>query len=234
MSDANKTRRELVLGLSSWGLSAVGLAALSGCDGARGWRQGLGGRGAPPPLDTGDTGLLDTAWSDTGVEEVSACEVTGNFAEGPFYKDGAPSRVDLRTAGELGTDLRMTLVVRSARDCSLLADAQVDLWHVMQTGLYDLDGADMHYRCNVQTGFDGRVEITTLRPISYYTETGKLMPSHFHLKVSAQGHKTVTTQLRFADDPDDDGQVPPELMLETTTASDGTQETTYVITLAAS
>jgi catechol 1,2-dioxygenase len=177
---------------------------------------------------------MDTSWGDTGLVEVSDCEVTADFAEGPFYQSGAPSRVDLRTAGELGTDLRMTLIVRSERDCRLIGDAQVDLWHVMQTGLYDLEGTDMHYRCNVQTGFDGRVEITTLKPISYYTETGKLMPSHFHIKVSAEGHDTVTTQLRFANDPDDDFQVPPELMLETTTASDGVLETTFVITLATS
>ena len=221
----NKTRRELMLGLS-----AVGIAALTGCDGARSWREGSEGRGAAPPIDTG---LLDTSWGDSGIEEVSDCELTRNFAEGPFYQDGAPARVDLRTAGELGTDLRMTLVVRSERGCRLVGDAQVDLWHVMQTGLYDLDGKDMHYRCNLQTGFDGQVEITTLRPISYYTETGKLMPSHFHLKVSADRHDTVTTQLRFANDPDDDGEVPDSLLLETTTGSDGVQQTTYVVTLAA-
>ena len=61
----NKTRRELMLGLS-----AVGIAALTGCDGARSWREGSEGRGAAPPIDTG---LLDTSWGDSGIEEVSDC-----------------------------------------------------------------------------------------------------------------------------------------------------------------
>lgn len=216
-------RRSLLFGLGALGL-------ITGCEGPRGWRGGAQGKGAAPPLDSGDTGL-GAEWADTAVEPVTTCEVTGAFAEGPFYQSGAPARVDLRTAGEVGTTLVLDFVVRGGRDCRLLSDAVVDLWHVMQTGLYDLEGTEMHYRCKVQTGFDGRVQITTLKPISYYTETGKLMPAHFHIKVSAAGHDTVTTQLRFANDPDDDGQVPAELLLTPSTASDGSQQADFVFTL---
>ncbi|MED5372950.1 MAG: hypothetical protein VX899_18160 [Myxococcota bacterium] len=205
-------------------LASLGAAALSGCaPGGRGEPSLLGLR-EPPPLDTG-------GWGDTALETPGSCSDTPAFAEGPYYRDDAPVRADLRTAGETGTVLRLQMEVRSARDCRLLPDAIVDFWHVMQTGVYDLETEDMHYRCRLRTGYDGRVEVTTLKPISYYTDTGKLMPAHFHMKVTADGHEALTTQLRFLNDPDDDGQLPTELMLNPSTAADGSLDASFTFVL---
>lgn len=179
---------------------------------------------AAPPSDAERAGLdTGTPWADTGVATPS-CWDTQDFAEGPYYLADAPQRADLRTAGEEGIILVLTGTVRSVGSCARLPDALVELWHCDQEGTYDLDTGTMHYRTAVRTGFDGTFRVTTLRPVSYIDAgSGNRMPQHFHLKIRAQGHDDLVTQLRFADDPDRDPTFPSVLELTPTQHGDGSE-----------
>lgn len=183
----------------------------------------------PPPAPP-DTGL---GWQDTAVSIPSTCGTTTDFYEGPYYRAGAPARYDLRTLGESGTVFTLSGAIRSSRDCQLLSDAIFDIWHVQQDGVYDMVTAELHYRARFRVGFEGRYEIITLKPIAYPVEDNRMMPSHFHVRINAEGHNELITQLRFNNDPYDDGSCPPELMMTPTVASDGSEAATFDFVLEA-
>ena len=226
MSD--RTRRDFL----ARGVAGLGALSLGGC--------------APTPtlLDPDDEGLLEdeawrpvpdtgAEWEDTAVSFPSSCGQTTDFAEGPYYRSGAPARVDLRTLGESGTAFTLSATVRSSRDCRLLSDAVVEIWHVKQDGVYDMTTSDMHYRTRFRVGFSGAFEITTLKPIAYPVEDNRMMPSHFHARINAEGHRELVTQLRFTNDPYDDGTCPPELMMSATVNSDGSEAASFDFVLEA-
>ncbi|GAB4389169.1 MAG: hypothetical protein Kow0025_12890 [Thermodesulfovibrionales bacterium] len=106
------------------------------------------------------------------------CEPTRPDMLGPFYKPGAPER------SRVGEGYVLRGVVRSARDCSTLAGARVELWLAGPEGSYD----DAH-RATVISDEAGAYRFESNFPPAYYGR-----PPHIHIKVSAPGHKTLTTQ----------------------------------------
>jgi protocatechuate 3,4-dioxygenase beta subunit len=169
---------------------------------------------------------LDTA------EEPSVCGVpTKDAAEGPYYRPDAPDREDMRTLGEAGTELVFEGTVRSDLDCSPLAGAVVELWHAKQTGVYDMDTTDMHYRTRVRVGFDGTFRVTTLIPPSYPVGD-KMMPRHLHFRINAPNHHELVTQLRWSGDVMTDGPFDPDLQMTPTIAADGSESVTWEFVLS--
>jgi protocatechuate 3,4-dioxygenase beta subunit len=204
-------------------VSGLGLLHTEDLDdtGFAGDSSGPGSRDGPPALED---------WEDTGVSPPSYCETTVEAGEGPYYLDESPAISDLTDSGESGTVITFTLTVRDAA-CTLLSGVEVDCWHVQQTSEYDMSGADGNYRCTLRTGMDGTVVIKTIRPIAYATGHVAWIPAHIHFKIRAPGHPELITQLRFVDDPYDDGGVPAEQLLSPTVTSDGSEEASYTFVL---
>ena len=225
--DSEHTRRLVLKGAAAMLTSACAPASLvSPIEGD--WTDsGLtdeansGTRSGAPPM---------TEWDDTGVTPPSYCETTAEAGEGPYFLSDAPSRTDLTDSGESGTIITLLLTFRNAA-CELLSGAVVDFWHAQQNEEYDMSGADGNYRCTLRTGFDGTLQIKTIRPIPYPLSETNWIPAHFHFKVRAQGHPELITQLRFVDDPFDDGGVPTEQLLNPTVAADGSETATYTFVL---
>jgi len=183
------------------------------------------------PVDGHTEGpLVDTGWDDTGVAP-DACNTTDPFAEGPYFRSSAPNRTDLRVSGDGGTVFHLTLEVRSSADCLPLPGAVIELWHCNPDGDYDMTTSDLNYRCRVRTDFAGQVVLTTYKPVPYPLDDTRWMPRHFHLKVAAAGHDSLTTQLRFTGDPYDDGTLPTSLMMTPTVHSDGSESAVFVLVL---
>ena len=182
------------------------------------------------PSETGmDTGPQDTGPFDTGAPE--DCGVTASLDSGPFFRPDAPDRTDLRTLDEEGVILSLRFQVRSAADCALLPGTSLELWHCQRDGMYDMQSEEMHYRCKVTTGEFGRVVITTLRPPGYGDPDNRIQ-AHLHLKLIHPEHTTLVTQLRFANDPDDDGSTPASLYLDPTVLEDGSEDVSFVFSLS--
>jgi catechol 1,2-dioxygenase len=180
------------------------------------------------------------------VEEVANASRQGSKGtiEGPYYVPDAPefgaeATLPMRN-GEPGTPLTFHGQVRAV-DGTALANASVDIWHCDDRGYYSQFAPgipEWNLRGVLHTDDRGRFSIQTIQPAPYQIPTdgatGALIraanwhawrPAHLHLKVTADGHQLITTQLYFPGDPhnDDDiaAAVKPELMLDPRPAADG-------------
>lgn len=108
-----------------------------------------------------------------------SCTPTPSDSEGPFYKPGAPDRV------QTGRGLVVLGTVRSAGKCTPIPGARIERWQANPEGSYD----DAH-RAAMRADGAGRYRFETDFPRRYFGR-----PPHIHFKVSAPGHGPLTTQL---------------------------------------
>jgi protocatechuate 3,4-dioxygenase beta subunit len=146
-------------------------------------------------------------------------QATASNVEGPFYRPGAPlasTPVTLCGDDEPGEVLFVSGQVRSAGG-GPLAEALLDVWQTNQRGLYeheDPSQPDWNLRRRFHAGPDGRYEFRTVAPAAYQIPhsgpVGRFLaavgrhpwrPAHLHVKVSAPGHRPLTTMLYLAGDP---------------------------------
>ncbi|GAB3993294.1 catechol 1,2-dioxygenase [Nocardioides marmoraquaticus] len=206
--------------------------------------------------EDGEWPLFLDVWVEHAVEEVAGKSREGSKGtiEGPFYVPGAPTfevegTLPMRE-DEQGTPLLFQGQVTSV-DGTPLAGATVDIWHADADGYYSQfapDISEWNLRGVVKADDEGRFHVHTMRPAPYQIPTdgscGALIraagwhswrPAHLHLKVSAEGHQEVTTQLYFPGDAhnEDDvaSAVKPELMMDPQ-AVDGGEQVTYDFALA--
>jgi len=106
------------------------------------------------------------------------CEPTPWDEIGPFYRQGAPLR------SKIGTGYLLHGVVRSARDCSPIAGARIEVWHVGADGQYDED-----HRATLYSDAKGGYRLETDFPPAY--GRGR---SHIHIVVDVKGFDGVITQ----------------------------------------
>jgi catechol 1,2-dioxygenase len=201
----------------------------------------------------GEWPLFLDVWIEHVVEEVANADREGSKGtiEGPYYVPDAPElpaecTLEMRD-DEPGTPLLFQGQVRGV-DGTPLAGAVVDIWHADDAGFYAQFAPglpDWLFRARVTADSEGRFFINTMQPAPYQIPTdgscGRLIaaagwhawrPAHSHLKVSAPGHRLITTQLYFQGgeyvDTDIADAVKPELMLAPTPRADGAgNEVTY-------
>ena len=106
------------------------------------------------------------------------CRPTRPDSLGPFYKPGAPERE------KVGTGYVLTGTVRDAQNCAPIPGARVELWLAGPDGNYRDD-----YRATIVSGSSGQYRLESHPPPAYYGR-----PPHIHIRVSADGFGTLTTQ----------------------------------------
>jgi len=109
----------------------------------------------------------------------AACRPTAPDSEGPFYTTNAPER------SSIGRGLVVTGVVRAVGSCAAIPRARIEWWQANALGQYD----DAH-RATQTADSEGKFRFETNVPGIY---PGR--PPHLHVKVSAPGHRPLTTQL---------------------------------------
>lgn len=228
MSDL-ASRRSVVMGL---GALVLGVTPLVGCSSDR-KRQGASARREqarhPEPVRLASSSPYYAA-------EPSSCSATEPNIEGPYYRSGAPRRADLRPAGAEGVPLVIGGCVRSLDCRSILRGAVLDVWHADARGRYDNDGhlaeSPFLYRGLLEVDERGEFRIQTVVP-GRYLNGRTYRPAHVHVKVTAPGHRPLTTQLYFPGDPfnDADPFIRPSLIMDV--ASDrGSEAARYDFVLA--
>ena len=110
--------------------------------------------------------------------ETYRCAPTEEDEMGPFYRPGAP----LRSVVGHGHVLLGT--VKAAVDCEPIAAALIEFWMTGPDGWYD-DA----YRAAVITGPSGNYRFESHYPGLYANR-----PAHIHIRVTAEGFETLTTQ----------------------------------------
>ncbi|GGN39327.1 catechol 1,2-dioxygenase [Streptomyces fuscichromogenes] len=207
----------------------------------------------------GEWPLFLDVWVEHVVEEVahSTREGSKGTIEGPYYVPAAPELPSVATlpmrAGEPGTPLCFTGQVTDVSGEPLPA-AVLEMWQADDEGLYSQFAPgvpEWNLRGSVTTDDEGRFAVTTVQPAPYQIPTdgscGRLIaaagwhawrPAHLHLKVSAPGHESLTTQLYFrgGEHIGDDvaSAVKAELVLEPKPTADGGTEAGYDFALAPS
>jgi protocatechuate 3,4-dioxygenase beta subunit len=129
---------------------------------------------APPKAVSGEIPII---LSQT-EKSVTGCEPTPPDYLGPFYKAGAPVR------SSVGTGYEISGVVRSSANCAALADTKIELWLTGPGGNYD----DEH-RATVYSDGAGEFRFESNFPPGY---SGR--PPHIHIRISANGFRTLATQ----------------------------------------
>lgn len=187
------------------------------------------------------------------VEEVGNSDRRGSKGsiEGPFYVPDAPKYEGEGTLpmrdDEPGTPLIFRGQVTSVDDTPL-PGAKVEIWHADAVGFYSQFAPalpEWNLRGVVIADADGRFAVHTIQPAPYQIpndgSTGKLIeaagwhawrPAHLHLKVGADGHQPITTQLYFKGGDylgsDIASAVKPELVIDPRPTADGPgMEVTY-------
>lgn len=145
---------------------------------------------------------------------------TDSAVLGPFYRPDAPwidNPGRLASDAEPGQRLRVSGIVTDAETGSPLRSAVLDLWHSNNAGDYSNEDAGLdpfNLRGRQRTDRDGRYDIETVTPVPYEVKNdgpvGRLLravgrhawrPAHIHYRISADGYRTLTTMVYFADDP---------------------------------
>ena len=106
------------------------------------------------------------------------CAPTVPDAQGPFYKPNAPLR------NSVGKGYALHGSVISSRDCAPILKAQIELWMAGPDGEYKDD-----FRARLIVDDSGEYQFESHRPPSYLRR-----PPHIHMRVTADGFKTLTTQ----------------------------------------
>jgi hydroxyquinol 1,2-dioxygenase len=127
---------------------------------------------------------------------LAECRATSAATKGPYWRANAPFTNDIRRNG--GSPVVVAGTVRDARTCKPVAGALLDVWQADHHGRYDLDydGDDIFGRARIRAASDGAFSFTTIKPAPY-----GMRPAHIHFIVSAEGRRSLVTQLYFEGDP---------------------------------
>lgn len=176
--------RRQFLRVSATGGAIAGLAACGGTSAPGDPDANAPGPDAPP-------GSPDAA---------NACVATRSDALGPFFLAGAPMRVMIADAAEPGERLHLTGRILGADCTTPVQGVHIEVWQCDKDGAYHSATEQYRLRGWVTTDADGAFEVLTIMPGRYVQGTGP-RPAHVHFTFTHPDHRTLTTQIYFADDP---------------------------------
>jgi len=149
-------------------------------------------------------------WPNPVIQNQSfACALTEGNPQGPYYIPGAPYKEKLGESLE-GQKLIISGQVLN-QHCEPIPEAIVDVWQTDSNGNYNFE--DFTLRGKIKADEYGVYKLETIFP-GKYSEAGVMRPAHIHLKVSAPGLLSHTTQLYFEGDEHFDFFVKPSLILK--------------------
>lgn len=136
-----------------------------------------------------------TILQDDGTT-IGNCATTTDML-GPFFREDAPFRNDLRHASN---KIEASINVKGqvfASDCkTIVPNALIDIWHCDEKKDYDMKSDEYKCRGRFYTDENGFYEFQTFVPPPY---GGR--PKHIHYLVHAvDGHQKLITQLYFRGD----------------------------------
>ena len=159
--------------------------------------------------------LSDALGLSSAVDNLNNASLAGateSAVTGPFYAPHSPfieHGASIALAGEGETALIRGRVLDT--NGKPIAGAELDIWHTSPNQLYavqDKNQPEMNFRGKLRTRADGSYAFRTLKPIAYPVPVdgpvGQLLakagrhpmrPAHIHFIVSAEGFRSVTTQL---------------------------------------
>jgi len=167
--------------------------------------------------------LLSDVLGLTMVVDTEAAGVADGALEtsvlGPFYRDGAPWEPNGANISRGVSDGEPARIHGRVLDVSgaPVSGVVLDVWGTNGHGRYEnVDPAqpDFNLRGRFRSGPDGGYDLWTVKPVSYpipddgpvgdllaLTGRHNMRPAHFHVIASAEGYRTIVTELYTDDDP---------------------------------
>jgi protocatechuate 3,4-dioxygenase beta subunit len=165
-------------------------------------------------------GLLGATSAFGRVQDL--CQRTPDQPEGPFYpvadqldKDNDLTYVDGRRGRAQGTIIYLQGVVTDP-SCRPVKDAVVEIWQACSTGKYNHPGdrnnpsaLDPNFQYWGITTSDGNgvYKFKTILPGHYKADVNWMRPPHIHFKVHKLAYHELTTQMYFAGNQYNDGDL---------------------------
>ncbi len=141
--------------------------------------------------------------SPKNTEQEIDCDKTTKdaYGAGPFYTANPPQLTDnqLAKADEPGERMIISGQVKTLDCTQVITGAIVDIWHANHEGAYDNVGYNL--RGTVVSNDQGFYIFETIKP-GKYLNGNSYRPSHIHVKITAPGFDTLTTQIYFEGDSD--------------------------------
>jgi protocatechuate 3,4-dioxygenase beta subunit len=132
------------------------------------------------------------------------CGPTASATAGPFYVANIAEGVDINPARAPGPPMRVSGTVYGADGVTPVRGARVEIWHADAQGAYHpADQGDVsrfrrgevNLRGVTRTDAEGRYAFASIVPGHYGNRR-----RHLHWKVSAPGHRALTTQSYWLDE----------------------------------
>lgn len=165
------------------------------------------------------------------------CETTSDIL-GPYYRPGSPVRSNLVMAGETGTLIQLSGIIKHNDCVSPYKNAKIELWHCDSKGVYDNTTDEFRYRGTSYSDDKGHYTFNTILPVPYDAADGLVRPAHFHLMITAEGYQPLVTQLYFsgdkniAKDPAAAAATSKRRILKIQHLKDGTKKVVYDVSMA--
>lgn len=152
--------------------------------------------------------LISCANNDEDIvnPEANNCGITKSDMLGPYYVSGTSKIINLNTQNLPGDKIIVSGKLYGTIDKSTpVTNAMIEVWHADNGGTYhpvgdgnvsDYTADKITLRGFVNTDAQGNYMFESIRPGLY---PGR--PRHFHYKITANGYKTLVTQIYFKDDP---------------------------------
>jgi len=149
-------------------------------------------------------------WPNPVIQNPSfACTLTEGSPQGPYYIAGAPYKERLGQALD-GQPLLISGQILN-QNCDVIPEATIDVWQTDSNGNYNFE--DFTLRGKIKADEHGQYSLETIFP-GKYSVAGVTRPAHIHVKISAPGLSSHTTQLYFEGDEHHDFFVRPSLILK--------------------
>lgn len=138
--------------------------------------------------------------SENELINTENCGVTTDDILGPFFRENAPVRSNIRLPKDI--DKLLTLKGRvTINNCDIPANNfTIDFWQANHAGNYDNDSSDYNYRAKVITDSNGNYELKTIIP-GRYLNGNQFRPSHIHLRIRNEKTHELISQIYFKNDP---------------------------------
>ncbi len=121
---------------------------------------------------------------------------------GPFYRPGAPVRININPSGFSGKIFSVSGTVYKEDGKTPFKNALVEIWQCDENGLYDNVSDEYRHRGSHKIGVDGKYHFIGMHPIPYPGDTPDIWrPAHIHLLISGEGQQDLITQLYLENDP---------------------------------
>jgi protocatechuate 3,4-dioxygenase beta subunit len=155
-----------------------------------------------------------------GIAEI--CEATPKQPEGPFYpvEDQPDKNNDLtmvvgKTEMALGNIIYLSGIVKD-QNCQPVPGVLVEIWQACETGKYNhpgdhenpnpLDPNFQYWGISISNA-EGRYDFKTILPGHYSAGPNWIRPPHIHFKVHKRGIRELITQMYFAGNRYNDGDL---------------------------